>query len=101
MPPKPELLLMLFYSNLNKESLSTRIAINECIENHHHSYKLNAIAVNHDREKNICHQYGVAGIPTLLVFLNRELVERHYGEITIKKNETIIQYNLKRGKQEI
>jgi thioredoxin-like negative regulator of GroEL len=95
MPPKLELLLMLFYSNFNKASLSTRIAINEFIENRRQSFKLKATAVNYDREKNVCHQYGVTGIPTLLVFLNQELVERHYGEITIKEIETIIQNNLK------
>ena len=97
MPPKLELLLMLFYSNFNKASLGTRIAINECIENHRQSSKLKATAVNYDREKNICHQYGVTGIPTLLVFLNQELVGRHYGEITIKEIETIIQNNLING----
>ena len=91
MPPKLELSLMLFYSNLNKESLNTRIAINEFIENHHQSFKIKATVVNYDREKNICHQYGVKGIPTLLVFLNQELVGRHYGEITTKEIETIIQ----------
>ena len=97
MPPKLELLLMLFYSNFNKESLNTRIVIDECIENHHQSFKLKATAVNYDREKNICHQYGVIGIPTLLVFLNQELVRRHYGEIRIKEIETIVQNNLIRG----
>jgi len=97
MPPKLELLFMLFYSNFNKASLNIRIAINEYIENHHQSFKLKATAVNYDREKNICHQYGVTGIPTLLVFLNQELVERHYGEITIKEIETIVQNNLIRG----
>lgn len=97
MPPKIELSLMLFYSNLNQESLNTRIAINEFIENHHQSFKIKATVVNYDREKNICQRYHVTGIPTLLVFLNQELVGRHYGEITIKEIETIIQNNLKRG----
>lgn len=91
MPPKPELLLMLFYSNLNKESLNTIIAINKFIENHHQSFKIKTTAVNYDREKNICQQHGVTGIPALLVFLNQELVGRHYGEMTIKEIETIIQ----------
>ncbi|MBU0768980.1 MAG: thioredoxin family protein, partial [Proteobacteria bacterium] len=61
------------------------------------SFKLKATAVNYDREKNIWHQYNVTGIPTLLVFLNQELVGRHYGEITIKEIETIVQNNLIRG----
>lgn len=98
MPPKPELSLMLFYSNINQGSLDTRIAINEFVENHHQSFKIKATVVNYAREKNICHQYGVTGIPTLLVFLNQELVGRHYGEITIKEIETIVQNNLKRRK---
>lgn len=97
MPPKPELLLMLFYSNLNKESLNTIIEINKFIESHHQSFKIDATAVNYDREKDICQQYGVTGIPTLLVFLNQELVGRHYGEITIKEIETIIRSHLKKG----
>ena len=96
MPPKLGLSLMLFYSNLNKESLNTRIAINEFIENHHQSFKINATAVNYDREKNICHQHGVTGIPTLLVFLKKDIVGRHHGEMTIKEIETIIQNNIKR-----
>ncbi|MEA1947372.1 MAG: thioredoxin family protein [Thermodesulfobacteriota bacterium] len=98
MPPKIELSLMLFYSNLNQESLSTRIAINEFIENNHQFFKIKATMVNYDKEKNICQQYGVTGIPTLLVFLNQELVGRHYGETTIKEIETIIKNNLKKEK---
>ena len=97
MPPKLELSLMLFFSNLNKESLNTRIAISEFIENHHQSFEIKATVVNYDREKNICHQYGVTGIPTLLVFLNKDIVGRYYGEITTKEIGTIIQNNLKRG----
>ena len=53
--------------------------------------------VNYDREKNICHQYGITVIPTLLVFLNLELVGRHYGDMTIKEIETIIQNNVISG----
>jgi thioredoxin-like negative regulator of GroEL len=93
MPPKPELLFMLFSSNLNKESLNTIIELNKFIENHHQSFKIKSTTVNYDREKDICQQYGVTGIPTLLVFLNQELLGRHYGEITIKEIETIIQNN--------
>ena len=96
---KIELTLMLFYSNLNQESLNIRIAINEFIEKHHQSFKIKAPMVNYDREKNVCHQYGVTGIPTLLVFLNQELVERHYGEITTNEIGTIIQNNLKQMHQ--
>ena len=97
MPSKLILLLMLFYSNFNEASLSIRIAINECIENHHQSFKIKTTMVNYDREKNICHQYGITGIPTLLVFLNLELVGRHYGDMTIKGIETIIQNNVISG----
>ena len=61
MPPKFELSLMLFYSNLNRESLNARIAINEFIENHHQSFKIKAPVVNYDREKNICQRYHVIG----------------------------------------
>ena len=95
MPTKLELLLMLFYSNLNRESLNTRIAINDFIENYHHSLKIKATVVNYEREKYICHQYGVTGIPTLLIFLNQELVGRYYGEITSTEIEAIVQNNLK------
>lgn len=97
MPQKLEYTIILFYSNYNQASLNTRLALNEFIENHHHAFKISAKAVNCDSEKNLCRQYDVAGLPTLLVFLNQELAGRYYGEITYEEYESIIQENLKQG----
>ncbi|MBC8391697.1 MAG: thioredoxin family protein [Deltaproteobacteria bacterium] len=81
---------MLFYSNRNQASLNTRIAVNEFLEKHKQPFKIKVNKVNYDRENNICRQYGVTGIPTLLVFSNQELIGCHYGEITYEEFKTII-----------
>ena len=80
---------MLFYSIYNQASLNTRIAVNEFVEKHKQPFKIKVKKVNYDREKNICRQYGVTGIPTLLVFFDQELIGRHYGEITPEEFEAI------------
>jgi len=95
MPKKFELSIMMFYSNFNQASLNTREALNEFIRTHNQNFKIEIKEVDYDKERNLCQQYGVNGIPVLIVFLNQKLVGQYYGEIASEEFETIIQDCLK------
>jgi thioredoxin-related protein len=45
--------------------------------------------VDFDNEKDVCRQYGVYGVPVMLVFGNDKLIGRHYGEIAPEEFEAI------------
>lgn len=95
MSKKNEYTIMLFYSNYNQASLNTKIALNDFAHNYPRCFnQIKSKEVNYDEEKNICKKYGIIGIPALLVFLNEELVERYFGEITSNELEMIFQDNL-------
>ncbi|MCA9735477.1 MAG: thioredoxin family protein [Deferribacteres bacterium] len=82
--------LMLFYRVENMESQATRIAINEAIQQFDLHKKVIIEEVEYDRENELCKRYNIYGIPTLLTFVNRNLVEKFYGQIQKTDIEKII-----------
>lgn len=90
MPGKPEYTVMLFFSNINQESLKIRLMIKEFMETHYYPFKVDVKEVNYDQDKSLSHQYGVMGTPALLMFKNQNLVRRHFGEITPEEFKSII-----------
>ena len=46
--------------------------------------------VNVDENREIAAEYGIRGIPTLLLFKNSELIATHVGEITKTELESFI-----------
>lgn len=91
MSQKSECTIMLFYSNFNRQSLKTRVAIHEFIEIHRHRFKIRTKEVNYDIEKNLSQKYGVMGTPAMLFLKNGILIRRHLGEITPKEFKSIIE----------
>ena len=87
---KTDLVAILFFSDTNHVSLSTRKALGEVVQKGIQRLDLKVRAVNYDNEKEVCKKYGVYGVPVTLVFLNDKLVGRHYGEITPEEFETIL-----------
>jgi thioredoxin-related protein len=81
---------MFFYSNINQESLKTRVLINEFMKTHYWQYQIQIEEVDYDREIIVSQQYGVTGTPALLFLKNRKLIRRHFGEITAEEFKSII-----------
>lgn len=90
MPGKSEIKIMLFYSDSNEISLETRSVINEFARKDHQEFNIRVKQINYDKKKDLCNQYGVKGTPVTLVFLNRKLVGRHYGEVTHDEVKTML-----------
>jgi thioredoxin-like negative regulator of GroEL len=86
---KTDLVAILFFSDTNHVSLSTRKALGEVVRKGIQRFNLKVREVDYDNEKEVCKQYGVYGVPVTLVFCNGNLVGRHYGEITPEEFETI------------
>ena len=89
MPLKTDLVALLFFSDTNHVSLSTRKALGEVIQKGIQRINLNVREVDYDNEKEVCKQYGVYGVPVTLVFWNDKLVGRHYGETTSEEFEAM------------
>ena len=87
---KTDLVAMLFFSDTNRVSLSTRKALGEVVQKGIQEFKLKVREVDYDNEKDICKQYGVYGVPVMLVFWNDKLIGRHYGETTSEEFEAIL-----------
>ena len=81
--------LMLFYSNLNRQSLRARVAISEFASECGYLAELILKEVDYDSDKSQVLQYGVQGIPTLLFFRGETLLGRHLGEITTQDIKSI------------
>ena len=95
---KTDLVAMLFFSDANRVSLSTRAAIGEVAGKGTLRCNLKVREVDYDNEKEVCSQYGVYGVPVTLVFWNDKLVGRHYGETTADEFEAIFKrYSESRG----
>ena len=86
---KANLVAMQFFSNTNHVSLSTRKALDEAVKKDPQGFKLKVREVDYDKEKEVCKQYGVYGVPVTLVFWNDRLIGRHYGEITLEEFDAI------------
>ena len=86
---KTNLVAMQFFSNTNHISLSTRKALGEVVKKGSPAFNLKVWEVDYDKEKEVCKQYGVYGVPVTLVFWNDKLIGRHYGEITPEEFEAI------------
>ncbi|MDX1708633.1 MAG: thioredoxin family protein [Desulfobacterales bacterium] len=79
---KTNLDVMQFFSNSHLASLSTKEALCKFNKSGLHGFNIKVKDVNYDKEKDVCKQYGVYGVPVTLVFRNDKLIGRHYGEIT-------------------
>jgi len=90
MPDKPKCTVMFFYSNVNQESIKTRVLINEFMKTHYGRYQIQIEEVNYDKEIIVSRQYGVTGTPALLFLKNQKLIRRHFGEITAEEFQSII-----------
>ena len=86
---KPDLVAMVFFSDTNLVSLSTRKALGEVVQKGIQRFALKVKEVDYDNEKEVCKQYGVHGVPVTLVFWNNELTGRYYGEISSEEFEAI------------
>ena len=86
---KTDLVAMQFFSYTNHVSLSTRKAIGKVASNGLPEINLKVREIDYDKEKEICRQYGVYGVPMTLVFWNDKLIDRLYGEITSEEFEAI------------
>jgi hypothetical protein len=95
---KTDLVAMQFFSYTNRVSLSTRKAIGEVVNKGLPEISLKVREVDYDNEKEVCRQYGVYGVPVTLVFLNDNLIGRHYGEITSDEFEAIFKNYSENGK---
>ena len=93
MTAKAELMLMLFYSNYNQESLATKIAIAETIHQNFLKYHIQFKEVDCDVDIALKQQYRITGIPTLLAFIDDKLIGRFLGEIT-KSDIHAIMHNI-------
>jgi len=101
-----DLVAMLFFSDTNRVSLSTRKALGEVVQKDSHKLNLKVREVDYDNETEVCRQYGVYGVPVTLVFWNDKLVGRHYGETTpeefreIFKNYSKVKGDYRQGPEE-
>jgi len=86
---KTDLLAIQFFSDTNHVSLTTRTALGEVVNKGLSEINLSVRAVDYDKEKEVCKQYGVYGVPVTLVFWNDKLIGRHYGEITSEEFQAI------------
>ena len=86
---KTDLVAMLFFSDTNYVSLSTRKALGEFVKKGIQKFHLKVREVDYDYETEVCRQYGVYGVPVTLVFWNDKLIGRHYGETTPEEFEAI------------
>ena len=90
MPRKTDWVALLFFSNANHVSLTTRNALGEVARRDHREFKLKVREVNFETEREACRQYQVYGVPLTLFYLNDQLIGRHYGETTPEEFETIL-----------
>ena len=86
---KTDLVAMLFFSETNHVSLSTRKALGEVVKKGMQGFNLKVREVDYDNEKAVCRQYGVYGVPVTLVLWYGRLIGRHYGETTPEEFEAI------------
>jgi thioredoxin-related protein len=86
---KTDLVAMLFFSDTNLVSLSTKKALGEVVKKGIQRFNLKVREVDYDNEKEVCKQYGVYGVPVMLVFRKDKLIGRHYGEITPEEFKAI------------
>ena len=52
--------------------------------------KLSVVKINVDDNKEVATQFGVRGIPTLLLFKNGELADTHVGMASIQQLEAFV-----------
>lgn len=67
-----------------------RIVINEAVQQFELQKIISIEEVEFDRENELCLRYKIYGFPTLLVFVNQELVEKYYGQIQKNDIEKIL-----------
>jgi thioredoxin-related protein len=90
MAQKSDFTVMLFYSNINRQSIKTRITINEFMEKYKCQHKVSFKEVDYEHEKDLSQKYKVMGTPTVLFLKNGNLLQRHFGEITSGEFKSII-----------
>ena len=90
MRQKSKYKLLLFYSPYSQESQRTRVSIRKFIANNDANHAIDLQEVDYDREKPLCRQYGVVGIPTLLIYENQSLRKRHLGEISYEDIKSLM-----------
>lgn len=90
MRQKSKYKLMLFYSQYSQESQRTRGVIRKFIAQNDENHAIDLQEVNYDVEKPLCRQYGVVGIPTLLIYENQNLRKRHLGEISYEEMKSLV-----------
>ena len=83
-------MFILFYRNVNKQSLQIKMAINDLFAKYGKVKEIKIKEVNYDVEKNICQQYEIKGIPSLLLLKDGEIIGRFLGEITPEELEIIM-----------
>ena len=90
MQEKPNYTFMFFYSNYNPQSLRVKIALNEVVGQLPRSLLIKISEVDFDNDKSMCKKHKISGSPTLLIFRNRHLMEKYFGELDKDDFETII-----------
>jgi thioredoxin 1 len=60
-----------------------------------YSQKIKVVKINIDENENLPAQYGVLGIPTLILFKNGEIVATHEGAMTKSQLTTFLDSHLK------
>lgn len=91
----PHCTFILFYSNINPESLKTKLAASETIEKYRDALTINILEADFDHDKKLCKDFGIMGVPALLIFINQKLLGRYYGELSAEEFENIIEGVLK------
>jgi len=85
--------IMLFYSNINEDSLKARVMIKKFMETYGDSLKITIKEINFELEKELSYKFGVMGTPAVIFLKNGILIRRHFGEITQEEFKSIIKSN--------
>lgn len=91
MDQKLKYTIVLFYSNINRLSLETRVMINKFMKKHPYPIKIAIQEVEYEQNKILTQQYGIMGTPAILFLKNDIILKRHFGEVTEEEFKIIME----------
>jgi hypothetical protein len=81
--------VFLFYSYSSQESLKAKFVLNDFLTKNPNLKKIKLVEVSYEQNNSMFKKHNIDGVPTTLVYFNKELRARHLGEFNQNELKTI------------
>ena len=90
---KYHIIFYFFYRENNSDCQVTKKVLQNFIKRYNRAFVLHE--VNFDLQKQICNQFNIYGVPTLVILNNKKVVKRYSGVLGSSEIESIVKNSLK------